>query len=243
VEEPSRAPAPVLQSRWCAVCAIPHGIPRPPRGKKVQDYIFHSIPFADALEKCAEEAPGAVPWQSSDGRGYAMGKSVLVLAPGQSPASDGAQLIACSAGYQARSTLRLKNLERKRTASATTTTTTPVTANTASCNPGLLATRGYRYMEAQRDALEAQRDALEAARGDTERRHKAEQEALLQQLHDKTSELDEIRDAISRELGKFGVEMKGSYVEALRRDRAVQVDSIKTRVERAPGVCNQRLKL
>ena len=28
-----------------------------------------------------------------------------------------------------------------------------------------------------------------------------------------------------------------------RRGRAVQVDSIKTRVESAPGVCNQRLKL
>jgi hypothetical protein len=75
------------------------------------------------------------------------------------------------------------------------------------------------------------------------RYNEAEQDALRKQLHEVTSELDVIYDAISRELGKFGVEMKGSYVEALRRGRAVQVDSIKTRVESAPGVCNQRLKL
>jgi hypothetical protein len=50
---------------------------------------------------------------------------------------------------------------------------------------------------------------------------------------------------VTAKAGKHGKNAAdtGAYGVALMLGRAVQVDSIKTRVESAPGVCNQRLKL
>jgi len=53
-------------------------------------------------------AGGAEPWTSTDGDCYTFGSHVLMNTPGQLPAQRGDEIMACSAGYQARTSLHIK---------------------------------------------------------------------------------------------------------------------------------------
>ena len=89
----------------CFVCPTPHDLKSPDKGRMGKPV---SSEQAHELLSTIPGAGGAEPWTSTDGDCYTFGSHVLMNTPGQLPAQRGDEIMACSAGYQARTSLHIK---------------------------------------------------------------------------------------------------------------------------------------
>ena len=224
---PFPRPLPHSSQTWCVVCSQAHRITHPKRKNgKLIIYTFSAIPLAEGAAICAAlpegvQLPEGGPWKSPHDSCYVSAGQLLLHAPGQLPKTAGAELVACSKVYQALSTLKLKKGIERAAAAAAAAARRLATAGTASGSQVSSTTRGYGAVVKERDDVVKERDDLAAKVEDMEHEHQAELEVVLQKLHAMTSERDDLRDAVCREMEGMGVVMKESYGEALRRGQGL----------------------
>jgi len=150
----------------CCVCPTPHDIKSSDKGRMGKPV---SSEQAHELLSTIPGAGGAEPWTSTDGDCYTFGSHVLMNTPGQLPAQRGDEIMACSAGYQARTSLHIKlqedrALKRQRNNAAQAASQNDGASGSGVMNTVAQGSRGYSALQKEHDELRADHaKAVEAA--------------------------------------------------------------------------------